>query len=115
MEVQASSETVLAQAQSFFQQESTHGGEISRPMEYTIQVEDSRSGFPQSAAGWIFNLTLTVLTLGSWLLVWIVWILWKAGETKNLVTITAYPSEAGSLVEVDATAPEWQQDARRVG
>ena len=69
MEVQASSETVLAQAQSFFQQESTHGGEISRPMEYTIQVEDSRSGFPQSAAGWIFNLTLTVLTLGSWLLV----------------------------------------------
>jgi|SRR5215216_569754 len=108
--VQAPPEEVLARAQRFFQQDWQHGGTIARPIEYTIQVETTRSGLPQSAAAWVFNLVMTALTLGSWLLVWIIWILWKAGETTNLVRITAYPGDAGTLVGVDATDPQWRAD-----
>src|SRR5215211_8717059 len=76
----------------------------------TAEIMTTRGIFPQSGASWAFNLALTVITLGSWLVVWLCWGLLMAGETVDYAKVSAYPEGSGSRVDVESTNDEWRAD-----
>jgi len=110
MEVQISPETVLARAQRYFQHEWAHGGQIHHPTEHTIEVRTTRGYVPSTALGWVFNLTMTVLTFGAWLIVWLFWAMGTVDSPKDTVVLTAYPTDTGTLVEASSTNRQWRAD-----
>jgi hypothetical protein len=107
-------EEFLARAERFLKTEWKHGGQIQNPtwgaMAHTIGVETTRGFLPNSAAGWLFHISLTVLTLGSWLAVWLVWGILKAESTVHFARISAYPEGGKTRVDVESSNDEWRRD-----
>jgi hypothetical protein len=101
------------EAEKFFKREWQHGGRIRRlhGSPYTLNVDTTTRGFlPETAIGRLFNLTLTALTLGSWLIVWFFWALAVEGSRKDFVHLTAYPEGEGADVDVMSNNEAWHKD-----
>ena len=83
--VEASPDRVLMEAEKFFKREWQHGGRIRRlhGSPYTLNVDTRRGFLPETAIGWLSNLTLTALTLGSWLIVWFFWVFGGRGKPEG--------------------------------
>ena len=85
--------------------------QIQRPitMHNTVQAFTQHGLFPKTALGWIANLTLTALTLGSWLLVYAVWLAISYGNFDRFVTVQALPSDQDgfSRVRIEASRQDW--------
>ena len=110
--VEASPERVLMEAEKFFKREWPHGGQIRRlhGSPYTLNVDTTKVFLPKTAIGWLFNLTLTALTLGSWLIVWFFWALAVEGSRKDFVHLTAYPEGEGADMDVMSNNEAWRKD-----
>src|SRR5215217_6366616 len=106
--VQATHEEVMGQAERYFRNDWPHGGEFKRETPHLMRVWTQRSGLPQSALGWFVGLTMTVITLVAWIPIWIIWILWNAGEEIDESTIAASPEKGLTRVDIDATNDEWR-------
>ena len=108
----ATPEEVLMGAQRFLQSDWTHGGNIERPssLPHTLRIEKNRSFFPPTVLGWLGHLTMMVLTLGSWLIVWVIWGILRAESAIYTADITAYPAYGGTRVEITSDNDVWRQD-----
>ena len=68
-----------------------------------------KSGFPTTVLGWVFNLTMTAVTFGVWLLPWIIYVTMTVGDirTHQQVVVTAYPDEGdGRITNVTMTSTD---------
>jgi hypothetical protein len=84
---------------------------VSRPIARRnfVQAGYERTIFPVSWFGWIFNLTMTVLTLGSWLVVYALWVVFTIGDYHKYVKLEAYPAdkEGFARVTVEGNREDW--------
>jgi hypothetical protein len=75
-----------------------------------VQIARPRPIYPYTTSGWVFNLFMTVITLGSWLPIWFIYGLFVAGDPIEWVHLLVHPdvsgpaSEAGGKVKVTITA-----------
>jgi hypothetical protein len=109
--VKESPERVLQWTEEKLVKEFPHRSQVTRPLTApnTVQVFVEHSIFPESGLSWVFNLTLTVLTLGSWLLIYAVWAVLKVGETKKWTKVSAYPrdEEGFSRIHLEGNREDW--------
>jgi hypothetical protein len=53
---------------------------------------------------------MTVLTLGSWLVMWILWGLFRERETIHIASLSAHPGDDGTIVEIESNNEQWSED-----
>jgi hypothetical protein len=116
--VRESTEEVVARTQEYFEGsewQHTYGGLVSRPFHVApqVQVAVPHSILPETGLSWLINLTLTALTLGSWLVIFILYKLMVVGSPRYGVTVQAHPTAGGTRVVTrqEGKAPEWEQAA----
>jgi hypothetical protein len=56
----------------------------------------------------VFVLTMGIVTLGSFFLVYWVFKLWNAGGPRYDILITIYPHPEGARLHIDGNMEEWQ-------
>jgi hypothetical protein len=119
MTTKAKAERVLLGVEKYLYTDWLHGGGVVRPTPHTVSVrliEQSSVwlGFPTTAFGWIANLGLTVITLGLWILPWLVWIAFRQTtyqDTIRTVLVSVYEEdEGGTHVIIESTDDEWHKD-----
>jgi hypothetical protein len=83
--------------------------EMARPLmaKDVVSIYKRRGFFPVTTAGWVFNLTMMVVTLGSWIFVYILWLLATAGDSVKQVNVKSYLTENGTQIHLQGSDPEW--------
>ena len=114
MTVKETPQKVITKTLSFFRTGWQHGGQINYTINEdtpsSISVSTTRSMLPHTVIGWAFNLFMTLITLGGWLIVWFIWAIATEGNTINIVELVAYPEESGTEVDVTSNNAQWRRD-----
>jgi hypothetical protein len=101
MTVNDNPEGVLGWTESKLIREFPNRAGVGRPLTSpnVVQATENYGLFPATALGWIFNLVMLAITLGSWIVVYGLWLAVKLGEPRKAVVVTANPDEWGEVVQ----------------
>ena len=90
--VEETAEDILLRMERKLTGEFPFRAEVNRPItsRNIVQAFAQYGIFPSTAIGWLFNLTMIVLTFGSRLVVYLLWLAFRAGDFRDVV-VSAFP------------------------
>ena len=110
--VEETAEDILLRMERKLTGEFPFRAEVNRPItsRNIVQAFTQYGIFPSTAIGWLFNLTMIVLTFGSWLAVYLLWLAFRAGDFRDVVVVSAFPADppgGGTLIRLEANKQPW--------
>jgi hypothetical protein len=110
--VQDPAEDILLWTEGKMVREFPYRADVARPLTIRniVQAYTQYGIFPSTAIGWIFNLTMLLLTFGSWIVVYGLWLAFRVGETREAVVVSAFPADppgGGTLFRLESNKQPW--------